>query len=185
MALTPSNMMPLGTTAPDFSLLDTLSGETLSLQSLKGSKGTLVAFICNHCPYVIHIQERFVEVAKTYQEKGIQFIAISSNSVETHPQDGPEEMTQHGKQQGFCFPYLYDESQEVAKSYEAACTPDLFLFDENLSCVYRGQFDDTRPNQSQIADGQSLIDAMEALLNQQPPLSEQQASIGCNIKWKN
>jgi len=184
MAATPSTMMPLGTIAPSFQLLDTVSGKTLSLAELKGEKATLVMFICNHCPYVLHINDELVQMAKGYQPKGVSFIAISSNDVENYPQDGPELMKIHAKKLGYQFPYLYDESQEVAKAYEAACTPDLFLFDHELKCVYRGQLDDSRPNSDIPVTGRDLRSALEAFLSGQEISDEQIPSIGCNIKWK-
>jgi peroxiredoxin len=183
MALTPSNMMPLGTTAPEFNLLDTQDSSLVSLDSLKGTKGTLVAFICNHCPYVVHIMDSFIETANQYQEEGISFIAISSNSTESHPQDGPEHMKSLASEKNFSFPYLFDKSQATARAYNAACTPDLFLFDKDLKCVYRGEYDNTRPDQGCEATGESLKKAMDNLLQGKPPLENQQPSIGCNIKW--
>ncbi len=184
MALTPSNMMPLGTTAPDFTLPDTVSGAHKQLAELAGPKGTVVAFICNHCPYVLHIEDTFAAIAREYETKGILFVAISANDAANYLADAPDKMRERAREKDFCFPYLYDESQQVAKAYDAACTPDLFLFDRELSLVYRGQFDDTRPNSDQQANGESLRAAMDALLDGASPLTEQQPSIGCNIKWK-
>lgn len=181
MALTPTNEMPLGTRAADFSLPEPLTGNTLSLAELQGDKGTVIAFICNHCPYVIHINEALVAVAKIYQQRGIRFIAISANSEQTHPQDGPEAMANIAR--NYPFPYLYDASQQVARAYHAACTPDIYLFDAGLSLVYHGQFDDSRPNTGKTADGETLRNAMDLLLDGQPPLREQPHGIGCNIKW--
>lgn len=183
MALTPSNMMELGTKAPDFTLLDTISDQELSLRELSSEIATVVLFICNHCPFVHHINAALVKVANTYQEKRVQFIAISSNNVETHPQDGPEQMKIVAQKEGYPFPYLYDESQEIAKAYGAECTPDLFVFDKNLRCVYRGRFDETRPNMS-IANGKDLRDALDNLIDGNEVSSAQFPSIGCNIKWK-
>ena len=184
MALTPSNMLPLGTRAPAFSLPDTVSGKTLSLDQAKGEKGTVVMFICNHCPYVKHINTGIVQAAKEYQAKGIAFVAVSSNSAESHPQDGPAEMKKTAQQLGYPFPYLYDETQDVAKAYQAACTPDLYLFDAKQSLVYRGQFDDARPGSNEPVTGKSLRIAMDAVLAGKKIEGEQRASVGCNIKWK-
>lgn len=183
MAATLSNMMELGTSAPDFTLLDTVSDKTLTLSDLKSDVATVVIFICNHCPYVKHINSKLVEVANEYQNKGVSFIAISSNSIETHPQDGPEFMKQVAKEQNYPFPYLYDETQEVAKAYQAECTPDLFVFDGNLKCVYRGQFDDSRPNKGE-ATGKDLSDALDAILAGDKVSEKQKPSMGCSIKWK-
>ena len=184
MAATPSTMMPLGTIAPDFCLPDTVSGKTLSLSDLKGTQGTLVMFICNHCPYVIHVKEELVRIAKDYQPKGVSVIAISSNDVENYPQDRPELMKALAEASGFTFPYLYDESQDVARAYNAACTPDLFLFDAEFKCVYRGQLDGSRPKNDIPVTGKDLRMALEALLNGREISKEQVPSIGCNIKWK-
>lgn len=184
MAATPSTMMPLGTTAPSFKLPDTVSGNTLSLNELKGESGTLVMFICNHCPYVLHVNEELVRIAHEYKANGISFVAISSNDVENYPQDRPELMKAHAKQVGYPFPYLYDESQDIARAYNAACTPDLFLFDKELKCVYRGQLDDSRPKNDLPVTGKDLRDALDALLMGKPISDRQIPSIGCNIKWK-
>ena len=183
MAVTLSNMMELGTKAPDFSLMDTVSDKTLTLSDLKSDIATVVLFICNHCPYVKHLNSKIVEIANKYQKRGIQFIAISSNSVETHPQDGPEHMKQIAKEQAYPFPYLYDESQDVAKAYQAECTPDLFVFDGDLKCVYRGQFDDSRPNKGE-ATGNDLTAALDAIIAGEKVSKMQKPSMGCNIKWK-
>ena len=184
MAATPSIMMPLGTIAPDFVLPDTVSGKNMSLGMLRGEKATVVMFICNHCPYVLHINEELVRVAKQYQPQGVSFIAISSNDVINYPQDGPELMKIHAEKYGFTFPYLYDESQGVAKAYEAACTPDLFLFDAQLKCVYRGQFDSSRPKNDVPVTGKDLRNALDAVLSGSQVPEMQIPSIGCNIKWK-
>lgn len=177
-------MMPLGTTAPSFTLLDTVSGKTLSLDSLKSDKGTVVMFICNHCPYVQHVISKVIEVAKNYQTKGIAFIAISSNDVENFPADSPNKMKENAITHGFTFPYLYDENQDVAKSYNAACTPDFYVFDKKLACVYRGRFDDATPGNKSPVTGKDLIAALDHLLSDTPVNSDQIPSIGCNIKWK-
>jgi len=176
-------MMELGSKAPDFKLPDTVSGKMLSLGDLQSDVATVVVFICNHCPYVHHVNAALVEVANKYQERGVQFIGISSNSVETHPQDGPEHMTKVAEKEGYPFPYLYDETQEVAKAYKAECTPDFFVFDKHLACAYRGRFDETRPNMGQ-ATGKDLSDALDALIEGKKLSSEQHPSMGCNIKWK-
>ncbi len=183
MSLTPSNMMELGTKAPDFTLLDTISGKTLSLSQLKSDIATVVIFICNHCPFVHHINSKLVEVANKYQAKEVQFIAISSNDIVTHPQDAPKFMTQVAKEHAYPFPYLYDESQEVAKDFKAECTPDFFVFDANLNCVYRGRFDETRPNMGQTT-GDELSAALDAIINGQKVSTNQLPSMGCNVKWK-
>ncbi|MBX9586139.1 MAG: thioredoxin family protein [Gammaproteobacteria bacterium] len=184
MSLTPSNMMPLGTSAPSFSLKDTISGKTISLDSLKSDKGTVVMFICNHCPYVQHIISHVVEVAKNYQKKGIAFIAINSNDAQNYPADAPNKMKENAIDLGFTFPYLYDENQDVAKSYDAACTPEFFVFDKKLACVYRGRFDDATPSNKSPVTGKDLTAALDHLLSNTPINSDQKSSIGCNIKWK-
>ena len=183
MARTPSNMLPLGTHAPDFSLLDTVSNQSLDLSNLKGDKGTVIMFICNHCPFVVHVNPELSKLGREYQEKGIGFIAISSNDVENYPQDAPHLMTQVAKDEGYTFPYLYDETQEVAKAYDAACTPDFYLFDTDLKLVYRGQLDDSRPGNGLPLTGKDLRDAMNALLAGKSIGDDQKPSIGCNIKW--
>lgn len=189
MALTPSTMMPLGTQAPDFTLPDTISGKALGLQQLKGKKGTLVMFICNHCPYVKHIKEALTKLGKDYMDKnnansGISIIAINANDAVKYPDDAPDKMTLFAKQNGFVFPYLHDDSQNVAKRYGAACTPDLFLFDGSLKCVYRGQFDDSRPGNDIPVTGKDLRTAMDQLMAGKTISANQTPSIGCNIKWK-
>lgn len=183
MSLTPSNMMPLGSIAPGFNLPDTTSNEDKGLQQLKGKKGTLVMFICNHCPFVRHIDDALVQLGKDYQQSDLAIIAISANDVSGYPQDGPEKMAQKATDLGYRFPYLYDESQTTAKAYQAACTPDLFLFDENLACVYRGQFDDSRPGNGIPVTGADLRTAIDKLLAGEPVPKEQKPSMGCNIKW--
>ena len=183
MAQVESNMMELGTQAPAFSLPDVVSGKTISLSEVKSNIATVVVFICNHCPFVKHINSKLVEVANKYQSQGVQFIAISSNNIETHPQDGPEFMKQTAKENSYPFPYLYDATQEVAKAYKAACTPDFFMFDGDLMCVYRGQFDDSRPNKGE-ATGEDLSAALDAVIAGEKVSDVQKPSIGCNIKWK-
>jgi len=184
MAATPSTMMPLGTIAPSFTLPDTISGKTLSLSELKGKNATLVMFLCNHCPFVLHVNDELVRIAKSYQPKGVSFIAISSNDVENYPQDSPKLMKVQAEKVGYTFPYLYDESQDVARSYDAACTPDLFLFDKDLKCVYRGQLDNSRPKNDIPVTGKDLRAALEAVLSGGKVSENQVPSIGCNIKWK-
>jgi peroxiredoxin len=184
MALTPSNMLPLGTLAPDFNLIDTKDGQLKSLNSLKGTQGTLVMFICNHCPFVIHVNQQLVQLANDYSPKGINCIAISSNDVVNYPQDGPDKMKVHANENHYPFPYLYDETQDVAKAYDAACTPDFFLFDQDLKLVYAGQLDGSRPGNDISVTGKDLRAAMDALLGQDPINPNQKPSMGCNIKWK-
>lgn len=184
MAATPSTMVSLGTPAPSFHLPDTKSGKKLSLQDVQGVKGTLVMFICNHCPYVKHLNSTIVSLANEYQAKGINFVAISSNDVSQYPEDGPEEMTITARVAGYPFPYLFDDSQEVARAYDAACTPDFFLYDSNQKLYYRGQFDDARPKNEVPVTGKDMRAAFESLLSQKPAPEKQIPSIGCNIKWK-
>ena len=176
-------MLPLGTRAPAFTLPDTVSGKTLSLDALKGAKGTVVMFICNHCPYVKHVNPELVRVAKDYQGKGIGFVAISANDAANYPDDAPDKMKAAAKQLGYPFPYLYDESQAVAKAYQAACTPDFFLFDSAMLCVYRGQLDESRPGKG-APDGRDLRAALDAVVAGKPVSDVQKPSVGCNIKWK-
>ncbi len=184
MARTPSNMIPLGTIAPDFTLPDTVSGKTVSLQELKSDKATLIMFICNHCPFVKHVDEQLVALAKDYQAKGVSFIAISSNDAENYPQDGPELMKEEATKLGYSFPYLYDKSQEVAKAYDAACTPDFYVFDKDLKCAYRGQLDSSRPGNGLPVTGNDLRAALDEILDNREVSAPQIPSIGCNIKWK-
>lgn len=184
MAATPSTMMPLGTVAPDFNLPDTVSENELSLGDIRGEKATVVMFICNHCPYVKHIDEELVNVANEYMPKGVSFVAISSNDVDNYPEDAPELMQKTAQQLGYPFPYLYDESQAVAKAYDAACTPDFFIFDKELKCAYRGQFDDSRPKNGKPVTGKDLRAALDNIIAGKPVTIDQIPSIGCNIKWK-
>ncbi len=184
MANTPSNMIKLGTIAPGFVLPDTVSGKNISLNDIKGLKGTVVMFICNHCPFVIHVNNELVKIANDYQGKGIGFIAISSNDVENYPQDAPELMKEIAVDLKYPFPYCYDESQETAKAYDAACTPDIYLFNEDLKLVYRGQLDDSRPNNGIPVTGKDLRKALDQLLAGEEIFKDQKPSIGCNIKWK-
>lgn len=184
MAETPTIQIPLGFKAPEFSLPDTISGKDLSFANIKGEKGTMVMFICNHCPYVIHVIHELVNIANEYIPKGIGFVAISSNDVVNYPQDSPEKMNEHAIDWKFPFPYLYDESQEIAKAYQAACTPDYNLFNGDDLCVYRGQLDDSRPKNTAPVDGKDLRAALDSLLNGKPISKDQKPSTGCNIKWK-
>ena len=184
MSLTPSNMLALGTQAPEFKLLDTISDNYIDLQSIKGEKGTVIMFICNHCPFVVHVNSMLVDIANSYSKRGIGFIAISSNNAETYPQDGPDKMKLHAKNLNYPFPYLYDETQDIAKSYDAACTPDIYVFDEDLKLVYRGQLDDSRPENGILITGNDLKYALDCLLNDKENKMQQKPSIGCNIKWK-
>jgi peroxiredoxin len=184
MARTPSVMTPLGKKAPDFTLHDTVSGKDLSLQSLKGATATVIMFICNHCPFVKHVNAELVKMGNDYKNKGIGFIAISSNDVAGYPQDGPEQMKLVAEQLQYPFPYLYDASQDVAKAYEAACTPDFFIFDAGLSLVYRGQLDDSRPGNEKPVTGADIRNALDQLLAGKPVPADQKPSIGCNIKWR-
>ena len=184
MSLTPSNMLALGTKAPTFELLDTVSGESKALDNLSSDKGTMIMFICNHCPYVIHLNEEIVKVANEYQAKGINFIAISSNDVANYPADSPDKMTQVAKDLNYPFPYLYDESQEVAKAYDAACTPDFYLFNGQQELYYRGRFDGSTPGNGVAITGEDLKGAMDNLLEGGSAGESQKPSMGCNIKWK-
>ena len=184
MALTPSNMLPLGTTAPDFTLIDTVSDKKLNLKDIKGSNGTVILFICNHCPFVIHINSELVKLANDYKEKGINLIAISSNDAIKYPQDGPELMKINAKENTYSFPYLYDETQEVAKKYDAACTPDLYVFNADLKLTYRGQLDESRPGNGIPLTGGDLRSALDYLLKNHISDKQQKPSMGCGIKWK-
>ncbi len=184
MARTPSNMLALGTKAPHFELLDTVSETMLSLDQVKGKKGTVIMFICNHCPFVIHVNPMISKLAKAYKPLGIGFVAISSNDVDNYPQDAPDLMKIKAKEEEYSFPYLYDESQEVAQAYDAACTPDFYLFDGNELLVYRGQLDNSRPGNGIPLTGTDLKNAMDALLAGKEIDSDQRPSLGCNIKWK-
>jgi peroxiredoxin len=177
-------MLPLGTKAPDFKLPDVVTGKTVSLSDFSGKKALLVMFICNHCPYVQHIKTELSKLGKDYANKDIAIAAISSNDAAGYPDDSPENLKKMAKELSFTYPYLYDESQDVAKRYAAACTPDFFLFDAARSLVYRGQLDDSRPGNGKPVTGQDLRRAMDAAIAGKPVPSEQKPSIGCNIKWK-
>jgi len=184
MAETPSTMVPLGTKAPDFELPDTVSGKTMKLQDLKSDVATVIMFICNHCPFVKHVRHELVKLANDYQSKGISFVAISSNDVTSHPDDAPDKMKQVAEELGLPFPYLYDESQDVARAYNAACTPDFYIFDKDLKLVYRGQLDGSRPGNDVPVTGKDIRAALDNILAGQPVDSDQKPSVGCNIKWK-
>jgi thiol-disulfide isomerase/thioredoxin len=184
MALTPSSMLPLGTPAPDFRLPDTVSGKALALSELRSGKATVVMFICNHCPYVKHVNPELVRIAHDYQPRGVGFVAISSNDVENYPEDAPDRMKAAAQRLGYPFPYLYDESQAVARAYQAACTPDLYVFDGNLKLAYRGRLDGSTPGNEVPLTGQDLRAALDALLAGRCASPDQKPSMGCNIKWK-
>lgn len=183
MPETPSTMLALGTQAPSFRLPDP-RGTSVSSEDFKGAPALLVAFICNHCPYVLHIRSRFAQLANEYQQRGVAIVAINSNDAENYPDDSPEKMVDEIKLAGYTFPYLYDGTQEVAKDYKAACTPDFFLFDRDRKLVYRGQFDDSRPKNGRPVTGKNLREALEAVLTGHPVSADQKPSVGCNIKWK-
>ncbi len=184
MALTESNMLPLGTKAPNFLLQDTLTDNYMSFDDIKSPKGTIVMFICNHCPYVIHINRQIVDLAKEYKSQGFGFVAISSNDVDNYPDDAPDKMRVVAKVLKYPFPYLYDKRQEVAKAYDAACTPDFYVFNTNDKLYYRGRLDDSKPGSSIPLSGQDLRNALDCLSKNEPAPEVQIPSIGCNIKWK-
>ncbi len=184
MARTPSNMIPLGTAAPDFALPDAVSGNTVRLQDVASGKATVVMFICNHCPFVKHVNAELVRLANDYQAKGVSFVAINSNDVDNYPDDSPEKMKETAAAEGYPFPYLFDEMQTVAKAYDAACTPDFYVFDGDLKLAYRGQLDDSRPGNDAPVSGADLRAALDALLSGEPVNEHQKPSVGCNIKWK-
>lgn len=184
MALTASTMLPLGTKAPEFELPDVISGKLISLSNYTGKQAVLVMFICQHCPFVKHIKTQLAQLSSDYVNSNLGMIAISSNDVDTHPNDAPEYLQAMAQELSLTFPICYDESQEVAKAYTAACTPDFFLFDASLQLVYRGQLDDSRPSNGKPVSGADLRAAIEAVLAGKPVDVEQKPSIGCNIKWK-
>lgn len=184
MANTPSNMLPLGTISPSFWLKDTNSNNHYSFSDLKGDKGTLVMFICNHCPFVLHVMDEIIMIANDYRVQGIGIIAISSNDPKRYPQDGPDKMTQFAFENKIDFPYLFDNTQEVAKAYDAACTPDFYLFDSQDKLVYRGQLDDSRPGNNIPLSGSDLRTAIDGVLYNRSIPQNQKPSLGCNIKWK-
>lgn len=184
MSLTPSRMLPLGTVAPDFSLVDAVSGDRLALADVRGREGTLVMFICNHCPYVKHVNAELVRVARDAQSRGIGVVAISSNDVNAYPADAPERMAEVARDQAYPFAYLYDDTQSVARAYDAACTPDFFLFDAQGQLVYRGRLDDSTPGNGRPVTGADLRAALDALAAGVALPAAQHPSVGCNIKWR-
>lgn len=184
MAETPSTMIPLGTIAPAFTLPDAVSGKLFTLADLRGDKGLVVMFICNHCPYVKHIQTALVNVANEYQAQGVNFVAINANDAVAYPSDDPKHMKLEAEQHQYSFPYLFDESQAIARAYHAACTPDFYLFDNELKCVYRGRFDDSTPGNHKPVTGKDLSNALHHLVHGLAIDADQKASVGCNIKWK-
>lgn len=183
MTKTLSEMLPLGTKAPAFRLPDS-TGKMHALKDFHGHKGLLVMFICNHCPFVKHVQHELVRLTKEYQQKGVAVVGINANDVVSHPEDSPDKMAEESRAAGYTFPYLYDETQCVAKAYHAACTPDFFLFDGDFTLVYRGQLDDSRPGNDRPVNGADLRRALDALLTGMPVAQDQKPSMGCNIKWK-
>lgn len=185
MSFTESTMLPLGSDAPPFALPDVVSGNTIRLEEIASDKATVVMFICNHCPYVLHVNDEIVRLANDYIPKGVSFVAISSNDVEHYPQDGPDEMKKVASDLKYPFPYLYDESQNIARAFDAACTPDFFVFDKDLKLAYRGRLDDSRPKSNTPLTGSDLRNAVDAILSDQPVAEKQYPSGGCNIKWKN
>ena len=183
MAKTLSTMLELGTAAPPFSLPDT-QGRTISLEDFKDAQALLVVFMCNHCPYVIHIRDALAALAREYQPRGLAMVGISANDVEKYPDDSPQKMAEEVVTAGYTFPYLYDQDQRVAQAYRAACTPDFFLFDAQRRLVYRGQFDDSRPGNNVPVTGRDLRAAIDAVLARRQVNPDQKPSLGCNIKWK-
>jgi len=183
MALTPSSMLALGTTAPDFTLPDVVTGRTVSLRDFEGKKAVLIMFICAHCPYVIHVREELARLGKDYAGKSLGIIAISANDIVNYPSDAPDKLKAMAVEMDYKFPFCFDDSQAVARAYTAACTPDFFLFDQKLSLVYRGQLDDSRPGKGS-PNGRDLRAAIEAVLSESPVSGDQKPSVGCNIKWK-
>lgn len=184
MARTPSTMAELGTPANHFNLTDTVSGETVSLSSFAGKKGLLIMFICNHCPFVVHVKDQLAKLGQDYEDADLGIVAISSNDAEKYPDDSPEKMKAFAAANGFAFPYLFDDDQSVAKMYKASCTPDFFLYDGSRLLAYRGQLDSSRPGNDEPNDGADLRAAIDAVLRGEQPSAEQMPSIGCNIKWK-
>ena len=184
MALTETTNIPLGFIAPSFELLNPLTNKKEKLNDLKSNKATVIVFMCNHCPYVIHILNQLVEISNEYKQKNVNFIGINSNDIISYPEDSPENMRKLIKDFNIKFPYLFDETQEVAKAYNAACTPDFNVFDKNMKCVYRGQMDSSRPGNDKVIDGKDLRSVIDEILNNKPISQNQIPSIGCNIKWK-
>jgi peroxiredoxin len=183
MVMVESTMLSLGTAAPEFSLPDVVSGETITLATFADAPALLVMFICRHCPFVKHVEDELARLGKDYGAKGVGIVAISANSLQTHPQDGPEHLKAQAQEIGFTFPYCFDESQSIAKAYTAACTPDFFVFDQAKKLVYRGQLDDSRPSNGVPVTGKDLRAALDAVLAGDAPTADQKPSIGCNIKW--
>ncbi|MCG8450675.1 MAG: thioredoxin family protein [Pirellulales bacterium] len=183
MVRTPSTMLPLDTAAPDFSLVN-VDGQTVSLSDFDEAPALLVIFMCNHCPYVIHVADHLAGLAQEYMARGLAIVGINSNDVASYPADSPEQMVAEAEERGYAFPYLYDETQEVAKAYRAACTPDFFLFDKHKKLAYRGQLDSSRPDSGIPVTGEDLRAALDAVLAGQPAPEQQTPSLGCNIKWK-
>jgi peroxiredoxin len=183
MVRTPSTMLPLGTPAPDFKLMN-VDGREVALADFAGKPALLVMFMCNHCPFVIHVADQLAQLASEYMARGVAVVGINSNDTATHPADSPERMVAEAEERGYQFPYLFDETQDVAHEYRAACTPDFFLFDKDRKLVYRGQLDDSRPGNGVPVTGKDLRAALDATLAGATPVSEQRASLGCNIKWK-
>ena len=184
MSLTESNMLDLGIQAPSFTLPDVVSKKDVSFEELTGTVGTMIMFICNHCPFVLHVNDALIKLANDYKEKGIGFIAISSNDVENYPQDSPEKMKILAEELGYPFPYLYDETQEVAKAYDAACTPDFYVVDKDAILVYRGRMDASRPGNEIENNGEDIRNVLDAIVAGNPITEQQYPSAGCNIKWK-
>jgi peroxiredoxin len=183
MARTPSTMLPLGTAAPDFRLLN-VDGQMVGLDDFRGAPAYFIAFICNHCPFVKHVADGLAELGREYQSKGVAVIAISSNDASKYPADSPEQMVHEAENRNYTFPYLYDETQDIAKAYRAACTPDFYVFDRDRKLAYRGQMDDSRPDSGIPVTGRYLRAALNAVLAGKPVPEAQRPSIGCNIKWK-
>lgn len=184
MALTPSTMLPLGTPAPDFSLMDTVSGKTVTLASVAGKKALLVLFICNHCPYVKHLKVALAQLGKDYAGKDVAIVGISANDPASHPDDAPDKLAADAEASGYSFPVLFDETQKVAQAYKASCTPDFFVFDASRKLAYRGRFDDSRPGNSKPVTGSDLREALDAVIAGKPATLAQKPSLGCNIKWR-
>ncbi|SHE90657.1 Peroxiredoxin [Psychroflexus salarius] len=185
MALTESNPIEIGFKAPDFTLQDSVSNEVFELyKDLRGEKGTVIMFICNHCPYVVHVIEELVRIANDYRVTGFSFVAISSNDILKYPQDSPQKMYEFAREHDFPFPYLYDETQLIAKAYQAMCTPDIYVFDRDLKLNYHGQIDDSRPQNNIPISGTSLRQALDFILSNKSPIKTQKPAMGCGIKWK-
>jgi peroxiredoxin len=184
MPLTSSTMLPLGTKAPPFALKDVVSGQKVTLEAFAGKKALLVMFICSHCPYVKHVQNELARLGSDYREKNVGIVAISANDPVIQPEDAPDSLKAMAERLDFTFPYCFDETQEVAKAYTAACTPDIFLFNEDRKLVYRGQLDESRPGNDKPNDGRDLRAALDAALTGRPVASDQKPSLGCNIKWR-